>query len=127
METLTSGQLAKEAQVNVETLRYYERRGLIPVPPRVSGFRQYSRDCVKRIRFIKQAQTSGFSLREILELLDTDITYDDAKRRAKTTISCIEGKLRSLQKMKGTLTMIANARIGSAVPRTIAIVSKCMW
>lgn len=70
METLTIGQLAKNAGVNIETIRYYERRGLIPEPPRrESGYRQYSPEFVTRIQFIKRAQELGFSLNEIAELL----------------------------------------------------------
>ena len=66
MEKLTIGQLAKRAKVNLETIRYYERRGLIPEPPRSeSGYRMYSRDAVARTEFIKRAQALGFSLREI--------------------------------------------------------------
>src|SRR6266568_3121827 len=70
MSTLTIGQVAKEAGVGVETLRYYEREGLVKEPPRrVSGYRQYPEDVVKRIHFIKRAQELGFSLKEIAELL----------------------------------------------------------
>jgi MerR family mercuric resistance operon transcriptional regulator len=64
MQKLTIGQLAKQANVNLETIRYYERRGLIPEPPRsVSGYRQYSADDLQRTRFIKRAQALGFSLK----------------------------------------------------------------
>lgn len=67
---MTAGQLAKKANVKKETLRYYERRGLLNKPPRTdSGYRQYSQDAVSRIMFIKRAQKLGFSLKEISELL----------------------------------------------------------
>jgi len=70
MDTLTIGQLAQDAQVKVDTVRYYERRGLIPKPPRgKSGYRQYSPDDVARIQFIRRAQELGFTLNEIGELL----------------------------------------------------------
>ena len=66
MEILTIGQVAKKAAVNIETIRYYERRGLIPEPPRQeSGYRQYTSGFVERIQFIKRAQALGFSLDEI--------------------------------------------------------------
>jgi MerR family mercuric resistance operon transcriptional regulator len=79
MEILTIGQLAKQAGVNIETIRYYERQGLLPEPPRrASGYRQYSAEFVKRIQFIKRAQTLGFSLKEIAELLDLRIESDTA-------------------------------------------------
>jgi MerR family mercuric resistance operon transcriptional regulator len=70
MRSLTIGQLAKATQVGVETVRYYEKRGLLPEPPRrESGYRQFPVDAIKRIRFIKRAQNLGFSLREISQLL----------------------------------------------------------
>ena len=79
METFTIGQMAKQAGVNIETVRFYEREGLIPEPPRkASGYRQYSPDFVKRILFIKRAQTLGFSLKEIAELLDLRVEPDTA-------------------------------------------------
>lgn len=109
---MTIGQLAKEAQVHVETVRYYERRGLIPEPPRrASGYRQYSQDVVARIRFIQHAKELGFSLKEILELLslrvDPDTTCADVKRRAEVKIADIEAKMRALQTMKKALTTLA--------------------
>ena len=68
--TLTVGQLAKRAGVGVPTIRFYERRGLLPEPERrPSGYRQYVSDSVQRVRFIRHAQELGFSLREVQELL----------------------------------------------------------
>lgn len=70
MRHLKTGDLAKRAGVNVETLRFYERKGLLPEPPRrSSGYREYPEESVTRIRFIKRAQELGFSLDEIHELL----------------------------------------------------------
>ena len=67
---LTIGQLAKRTRVNVETIRYDERCGRLPQPPRcASGYRQYSQDDVVSLRFIRRAKTLGFSLKEIAELL----------------------------------------------------------
>ena len=71
MSPLRSGELAKQAGVNVETLRVYERKGILPQPPRrASGYREYPPDAVDRIRFIKRAQELGFTLKEIKELLE---------------------------------------------------------
>ena len=71
MTSFTTGQLAKRANVNIETIRYYERRGIIPEPPRrESGYRQYPDNAVARIQFIKRAQELGFTLEEIQSLLD---------------------------------------------------------
>ena len=66
--TLTIGQVADAADVNIQTIRYYERRGLFPTPRRTpAGYRQYADDAVARLRFIKHAQELGFSLQEIQE------------------------------------------------------------
>src|SRR3990172_7588725 len=108
MGTLTIGRLAKKAQVNIETVRYYERRGLLPEPPRrQSGYRQYSENDVSRLLFIKRAQTLGFTLKEILELLslrvDPKTTCGDVKRRAEVKIAGMEERIRDLQKMEKAL------------------------
>ena len=67
---LTIGQVAAAADVNIQTIRYYERRGLFPTPRRTpAGYRQYADDAVARLRFIKHAQELGFSLNEIQGLL----------------------------------------------------------
>jgi MerR family mercuric resistance operon transcriptional regulator len=108
MRSITIGQLARKGRVNVETIRYYERRGLIPEPPRrESGYRQYSQDAVARIHFIKRAKELGFSLKEISELLflrvDPYTTCGDVKKRAEVKIADIEEKIRDLQRMKEAL------------------------
>ncbi len=70
MSPIKSGDLAKRANVNTETLRYYEREGLLPEPERTeSGYRLYADEDVKRVQFIKRAQELGFSLKEVKELL----------------------------------------------------------
>jgi len=114
MQTLTVGRLAKQAQVNIETIRYYERRGLLPEPPRrESGYRQYPRDAVERIQFIKRAQALGFSLKEIGDLLslrvDPGTTAGDIKRRAEAKLADIDAKIRDLQRMKAALMKLASA------------------
>lgn len=73
MTDLTIGRLATEAGVNVETIRYYQRRGLMTEPDRpMNGQRRYAVDAVKRVRFIKRAQVLGFTLEEIGSLLELD-------------------------------------------------------
>jgi len=126
MKPLTIGQLAKKAQVNVETVRYYERRGLLPEPPRKeSGYRQYSENDVSRLLFIKRAQTLGFTLKEILELLnlrvDPDTTCGDVKRRAEAKIGDIEQKILALQKMKKALAKLASTCRGRGPTRECPI------
>ena len=111
MKDLTIGKLAKEAQVNVETIRYYERRGLIPRPPqRKSGYRLYSQDIVSRIHFIKRAQELGFTLKEISELLylrvAPDTTCADVKKRAEIKIADIEEKIGALESIREALTKL---------------------
>ena len=108
METLTIGQLAKKANVNLETIRYYERRGLLPEPPRnKSGHRQYSLQDLRRTEFIKQTQSLGFSLQEISELLvfrvESGKTCRDVKQKVKAKLLDIEGKIETLQRMKEVL------------------------
>lgn len=81
MTSLTTGQLAKAAGGNIETVRYYERWGLIPGPPRrTSGYREYSEAFVARIRSIKRAQGLGFSLDELFDLLALRVDQDTACR-----------------------------------------------
>jgi len=77
--TLNIGQVAAAAAVNIQTIRYYERRGLFTTPRRLpSGYRQYAQDAVTRLRFIKHAQVLGFSLKEIQELLALRVRHGAA-------------------------------------------------
>lgn len=109
MDGLTIGQLAKKARVNIETVRYYERRGLIPEPPRSeAGYRKYPQSDVARILFIKRAKELGFSLKEIGELLflriDPDTTCGDIVIKAELKITEIEKKIQTLQRMAKALS-----------------------
>ncbi len=118
MESLTIGKLAKKANVNIETVRYYERRGLILEPPRRdSGYREYPLEAVARIQFIKRAQELGFSLKEISELLflrvDPNTSCGDVKKRAEDKIIDIEEKIRTLQRMRDALNKLAMSCKGS--------------
>jgi MerR family mercuric resistance operon transcriptional regulator len=117
MEGLTIGRLAREGQVNVETIRYYERRGLLPRPPRrPSGYRMFSPSAVQVLRFVKTAQALGFSLREIKELLSLRIqpgrSCADVRGRAEKKIAEIDQKIRTLQGMKKALVRLAAACSG---------------
>ncbi|WP_224962674.1 MerR family transcriptional regulator [Geomonas subterranea] len=117
MRTMTIGQIAKRAHVNIETLRYYERQGLIATPPRrESGYRQYPEEAVTRVRFIKRAQELGFSLKEIGELLslrvDPSISCVEVKQRAEAKVFDIAEKIHTLQKMKEALTKLAETCSG---------------
>lgn len=114
MEALTIGKVAKLADVGVETIRFYEREGLIAEPlRRPSGYRQYSGDAVDRLRFIRRAKELGFSLKEIKELLDLRIDpgtrCGDIRKRAKAKIDDIENKIHSLQRMNRALWKLTAA------------------
>ncbi|MEW6296489.1 MAG: heavy metal-responsive transcriptional regulator [Thermodesulfobacteriota bacterium] len=108
MNWLTIGEVAKQAGVHIETLRYYERQGLVERPPRsVSNYRLYTGDIVQRLRFIKHAQALGFSLQEIKELLSLRAAPTarcaDVRLRAEAKITEIEAKMRALEAMKKAL------------------------
>lgn len=108
MAALTIGQLARRAGVGIETVRFYERQGLLPKPPRTpSGYRQYSPDALGRLAFIGRAKALGFALREIAELLALDAsreaTCDDVKRKAQGKLVDIEVQLAELTGVRDTL------------------------
>ena len=104
-ESLTIGRLARAAEVGVETIRYYQERQLLPVPPSTGAFRYYPVGLVDRIRFIKRAQELGFSLEEISELLHLEEGADRASIRdiAANRLSQIERKLTDLRRMQKVL------------------------
>ena len=123
MKPITIGIVARQAGVNVETIRFYEREALIEKPPRRgTGYRQYPQDTVARIRFIRRAKELGFSLNEIKELLElrtsTRPACVEVRRCAKDKILDIKRKVRDLQRMKKALmqlTMACEGR-GPATP-----------
>ncbi len=109
MDGLTIGRVAKRAGVGVETIRFYERQGLLEDPPRrASGYRQYPDEAVARIRFIRRAKDLGFSLREVQELLnlrvDEKTSPSEVRSRAEAKIGAIELKIADLERMKQALT-----------------------
>jgi Hg(II)-responsive transcriptional regulator len=106
---LTIGELAERAHVNRETVRYYERRQLLPRPSRsVSGYRVFADDAVRRFRFIRHAQGLGFSLNEIRELLALRVksvnTCDRVRERTEAKIAEVQRKIESLRHMKRALS-----------------------
>lgn len=95
MEWLTTSRLAKRSGVHLETVRYYERQGLLPRPPRTAaGYRQFSPDSVRRIRFIKRAQDLGFSLSEIGDLLGSESNSEETVHRSGTPRSLSSPRLK---------------------------------
>ena len=105
LKGITIGTLARKAGVNIETIRYYQRRGLLQEPPKpVEGYRLYPLDSVQRILFIKRAQRLGFSLEEIINLLQLGTgNCSETKALAMQKLSAIETRLEDLEKMKRTL------------------------
>ena len=107
MEALTISGLARQGGVNLETIRYYEREGLLPKPPRTpAGYRMFPAEAVRRIRFIKRAQELGFSLEEISELLSLEDGTDRTSIRhiASERLGEIQTKLDDLNRMKKALS-----------------------
>lgn len=113
MQTLTIGQLAEQAGVGVETIRFYEREGLIAEPARdpSSRYRQYAPRAVRRVRFIRHAKQLGFTLGEIRELLelrvDPDSTCADVRNRARSKVADIAKRIERLERMKAALERLA--------------------
>lgn len=109
MENLTIGGLAREAGVGVETVRFYQRKGLVTKPVRAGGIRRYDKRDVDRICFIRQAQTAGFSLAEIAELIALDAGEDRARARELTRvrIAALDDKIAELQGARASLSRLA--------------------
>ncbi len=109
--TLKIGEVAEGGGVNLQTIRYYEREGLLPEPPRrASGYRMFPDQTVRRVRFIKRAQELGFSLAEIRELLSLRIDpargSAEVRALAKAKLADIEEKIRTLEAMRGVLSRL---------------------
>jgi Cu(I)-responsive transcriptional regulator len=114
MDTMTIGQVAGAAGVGVETVRFYEREGLLAKPARsASGYRSYEPPVVTQVRFIRQAQRLGFTLREIKELLalrfDPQATRAQVKSRAIDKVADIDRRIAELQRMKTALLPLVQA------------------
>lgn len=117
-DKLTAGKLAEKAGINIETIRYYENRGLLPDPERSeSGYRLYSDESLIQIRFIKTAQHLGFTLAEIMELQQLSVKKgepcSDLHDIAAEKITIINKKIRELEKMKNALTEFSSSCSGS--------------
>ena len=113
MDTMTIGTLAKQTAVGIETIRYYERRGLIePVDRRESGYRIYDKNSAKKLLFIKNAQQLGFTLEEIGELLKLKVGSNGrcgtVKKKAEIKIGEIDEKIAVLKSMKKALTKLVS-------------------
>lgn len=112
MDSLTISQVAKRGGVNIQTIRYYERQGLLAPTSRTDArYRIFSSESVRRIRFIKRAQELGFSLKEIKDLLSLRIeahtTQADIRKRTQAKIVDVEQKIRHLQAIHASLLRMA--------------------
>lgn len=115
MTSLTIARFAREGGVGVETVRYYQRRGLLDTPDRPKGsgssggFRRYGPDDVRRLRFIKSAQAAGFTLEQIGELVALDAMGDRARARELATarIAALDTQIEELQRVRASLQRLA--------------------
>ena len=108
--SLTIGQLAAGGNVGVETIRFYQRKGLLETPTRESGIRRYSSEDLRRLRFIRQAQGAGFTLEEIRELLELDSGEDRGRARelARSRIQALDAKIAELERARDSLRRLAS-------------------
>jgi MerR family mercuric resistance operon transcriptional regulator len=114
MDDMTRGEVAEKADVNPETLRYYEREDLIPKPSRSDGgIRLYDDSYIDRLRFIRRAKELGFTLAEIKGLLDLRVdegaTCRDVKARTEEKLDEVESKLQDLRQIRDALSQLADA------------------
>ena len=117
MDNMTIGKVARAANTGVETIRYYEREGLIAAPARSgSGYRQYVPDVIRRLHFIREAKDLGFSLKEIKELLSLRVepgrSCGEVKAHAERKIADVEQRIASLVRMKRALAKLATTCSG---------------
>jgi MerR family transcriptional regulator, copper efflux regulator len=117
MQTMSIGQLAKGAKVGIDTVRFYEKHGLLPTPQRkASGYRQYSADDARRLVFIRRAKELGFALADIGELLRLRGRADKSGRSvervravAKRKLQAVEAKMMELERMRDVLKELVTA------------------
>lgn len=115
MASLSIGRLASAAGVGIDTVRYYERAGLLPAPPRrASGYREYPAHSVERLRFIRRAKALGFSLAEVASLLALSdqrqhASADAVRRVAATRLADVEARIAELQRVRDGLRQLVEA------------------
>lgn len=117
METMTIGEVARATGLKVQTLRFYEDKGLLEAPARrASGYREYSENAIARLKFIKRAKEPGFSLKEIGELLalrvDPDATCAEVRTRAEAKIADVRERILSLERIEEALVKVTSACSG---------------
>ena len=119
LKELTIGKLAAAADVSVETVRFYQRRGLLSTPKRIDGIRHYGETDLSRLRFIRQAQTAGFTLEEIRQLLALDSGEDRAAARdmASKRLAELDARMEDLQRARASLQkLVSECAVGKTGP-----------
>lgn len=111
MNGMTIGQLASAAQVGVETVRFYQRRGLLAVPASAGAVRRYDAEDLRRLRFIRRAATAGFTLADIAELIRLDATEDRARAATMATerLAALDEKIAELEAARTALSRLQTA------------------
>lgn len=126
---LTIGKLANMANVNVETVRFYERKGLLTQPLKSGSFRYYPKNYITRIKFIKRSQELGFTLKETSELLNLNLIKQskcsDVLIRTEQKIKEIEDKIKDLKTMKKSLKGLANCCEDTSIPLSDCPILEC--
>ena len=107
--SITIGKLADAGGVGVETVRFYQRKGLLPTPDRAEGFRHYGDEDIRRLRFIRQAQTAGFTLGEIGELLELYAGEDRNRARelAEARVKALDARIAEMERARDALRRLA--------------------
>lgn len=123
--SLTIGKFAATAGVGVETVRFYQRKGLLEIPPHDCGIRRYGEDAVRRLRFIRKAQEAGFTLNEIRELmmLDSSLDHQRARELAKKRIAELDIKIAEMQRARDSLKKLAGECANGGKDQSCAILA----
>ena len=128
-ENITIGKLAQLAEVGVETIRFYERKGLIKQPAKRRGFRYYPPEFITRIKFIKRSQELGFTLKESQELLELRVRSqakcEDVLVKTEAKIQEIDAKIRDLKNMKKYLKKLADCCVNREIPLSECPILEC--
>ena len=124
--SLTIGAVAKRVGVPIDTIRYYEREGLLPAPQRrASGYRSYGEGAIAQLRFIRRAKQLGFTLEEIRELLalshDRQLGVKAVKQRAQQRLAAIDARMAELQRVRDGLAQLIQVCPGHGAPEQCPI------